>query len=313
MQRFAVLCLVLCLFCFSRTSSAQSNQYYIKLNFNEWMDTTGFANPDNFIWSGGLVTISSGLIDTSTALLRITQPEPSKWYNLRVCNVYDIAGNLIDSDCDTAGFVLKPASLPVELSSFTAKIINEKVHLTWITETEVNNYGFDIERIQLPLNPVSEGQEQRWINIGFVEGYGNSNSPKYYSFDDNDLIGGTRFKYRLKQIDTDGNFNYSDEVEIEIIPDKFALFQNYPNPFNPSTKIRYQLPEASKVEIKIYDIKGEKIFTLLDEKKEAGIFEKEFNADNLASGVYLYHIIAESVNLDPGKKFIETKKMILLK
>jgi hypothetical protein len=185
--------------------------------------------------------------------------------------------------------------LPVELTSFTSKLLNDKVLLNWSTKTEVNNYGFDVER---KVNG-------NWQKIGFVEGNGNSNSPKEYSFSDNKLVGGSTFNYRLKQIDNDGQFEYSDIIEVVNVPTEFALFQNYPNPFNPSTKIRYQLPAESKVVIKIYNILGSEVMELVNDKKEAGVYEVNFNADNLSSGTYIYKINADN--------FVQTKKMILIK
>ena len=186
--------------------------------------------------------------------------------------------------------------LPVELSLFTADLLFDKVKLSWKTETEVNNYGFEIER---------STSANDWNKIGFIEGYGNSNSPKSYSFVDNNLIGGSKFKYRLKQIDNDGQFEYSKVVEVEVLPTTFALYQNYPNPFNPVTTIRYQLPKESKVVIKIYDMLGSEVMELLNEQKELGIYEVDFNASNLSSGIYLYKLQAGD--------FVESKKMILLK
>jgi hypothetical protein len=186
--------------------------------------------------------------------------------------------------------------LPVELTLFTAKVKDNKVNLYWKTETEVNNFGFDIER---------KTNEGGWYKISFVKGNGNSNSPKEYFYTDDKLIGGSKFQYRLKQVDNDGQFEYSDIVEVEIIPDKFALFQNYPNPFNPSTIIRYQIPKESKVNIKIYDVLGAQIMELVNETKVAGVYEVVFDAKNLTSGTYIYRITA---NL-----FVENKKMILLR
>jgi len=185
--------------------------------------------------------------------------------------------------------------LPVELSSFTAISKSDQILLEWVTKTETNNYGFEIER-KLSGN---------WQKIGFVEGNGNSNSTKEYSFTDNKLIGGTKFQYRLKQIDNDGRYEYSAFVEVENIPTEYALYQNYPNPFNPTTKIRYQLPKESKVVIKIYNILGSEVLELLNKNKEPGIYEVEFNASNLSSGTYIYKISADN--------FVQTKKMILLK
>ena len=187
--------------------------------------------------------------------------------------------------------------LPVELSSFAAKMYDrDKVKLNWSTQTEVNNYGFDVER---------QANNGQWEKVGFVNGNGNSNSPKEYSYIDKNLIGGSKFLYRLKQIDNDGQFEYSDIVEVGFVPSKFELDQNYPNPFNPSTKIRYQLPTESKVVIKIYNILGSEVMVLVNEQKEAGSYEAEFNASNLSSGTYIYKINADN--------FVQTKKMILLK
>lgn len=186
--------------------------------------------------------------------------------------------------------------VPVELISFTADVKNSNVQLSWKTATETNNFGFDIER---------RNYRADWVKIGFVEGNGNRTSPKSYLFADNTPIGGNKYQYRLKQIDFDGKFKYSDEVEIEIIPGKFELYQNYPNPFNPSTRIRYQLPNASNVEIKIFDVLGAEVLTLLNENQEAGIYEVELNAQNLPSGTYIYRIVAG--------EYLQTKKMILLK
>ncbi|MCC6255841.1 MAG: T9SS type A sorting domain-containing protein, partial [Ignavibacteriaceae bacterium] len=144
-----------------------------------------------------------------------------------------------------------------------------------------------------------------WEKIGFVNGNGNSNSPKDYLFVDKNFIGGSKFNYRLKQIDNDGQFEYSEMVEVQVVPNKFELYQNYPNPFNPSTKIRYQLPNESKVVIKIYNILGSEVMELVNSKKEAGVYEAEFNAASLSSGTYIYKISADN--------FVQTKKMILLK
>lgn len=189
--------------------------------------------------------------------------------------------------------------LPVELSSFTAKVQKNNVLLLWTTEMEVSNYGFGVQRLLAGI------QSSEWKMIGFVQGYGNSNSPKKYEFTDKNPIEGSKFKYRLKQIDTDGKFEYSEEIEVEIVPTVYALYQNYPNPFNPVTKIRYQLPEESRVVIKLYDLLGAEIMELLNEKKDPGTYEVEFNGKNLPSGSYVYRFSAGN--------FVETKKMVLMK
>ena len=188
------------------------------------------------------------------------------------------------------------AGLPVELSSFTASVQGSDIKLNWRTETEVNNYGFDILR---------KAQNDEWLKIGFVDGYGNSNSPKEYRFNDKSPVGGKQFSYKLKQIDNDGKFSYSSVIGVIITPSDFALYQNYPNPFNPTTTIKYSLPQESVVTIKIYDVLGSEVETLVSEKQETGIYEIEFNASSFASGMYIYRMQAGS--------FIQIKKMMILK
>ena len=191
------------------------------------------------------------------------------------------------------------SELPVELTSFSAKTIGSLVKLSWSTSTEVNNYGFDVERFTL------SAERQVWEKIGFVEGNGNSNSTKNYSFEDKNLSS-DKYLYRLKQIDNDGQFEYSNEIEIDLgIPGKFELTQNYPNPFNPSTKISWQSPISSHQTLKVYDVLGNEVVTLVDEFREAGRYETTFDASTLSSGIYFYRLQAES--------FVETKKILLLK
>ncbi|MBE0569982.1 MAG: T9SS type A sorting domain-containing protein [Ignavibacteriaceae bacterium] len=188
--------------------------------------------------------------------------------------------------------------IPVELISFNASIINKKVHLNWSAATETNNSGFEILRFTQ--------NDNEWNSIGFVPGFGTTTEPKSYSFSDEDVTTGT-YNYRLKQIDFDGMFTYSNEIEVEVdfTPKEFVLYQNYPNPFNPSTVISYQLPLSSDVTLKVYDVLGNEVATLVNEEKQAGVYEVEFDGSSLASGMYLYKLQAGS--------FIETKKMILTK
>lgn len=223
--------------------------------------------------------------------------------NIDVGTGADICADVVHINGNySGGGTLCNGALPVELSSFTAAVKEQTVSLHWRTETEVSNYGFEVERAV--INSKSTKQNSEFEKIGFVEGHGNSNSPMDYSFIDEKPLGGSKFQYRLKQIDTDGQFEYSDIVEAEIIPDKFTLFQNYPNPFNPTTTIQFQLPKESKVVFKIYNILGEEVAELLNDKKSAGVYEVVFNARGLPSGTYIYRIYAEN--------FVETKKMILL-
>jgi hypothetical protein len=190
--------------------------------------------------------------------------------------------------------------LPVELSSFTSTTNQNTVNLKWQTKTEVRNYGFEIERSQR-----SDAKNEEWEKIGFVTGYGNSNSPKEYAFTDKNPNGGSKFIYRLKQIDTDGKFEYSREVEVELVPEEFNLFQNYPNPFNPETNIKFTLQKESIVNLIVYNMLGEQVAALINEVKEAGFYDIQFDASNLSTGVYIYRLTAGD--------FVQTKKMTLMK
>ena len=192
----------------------------------------------------------------------------------------------------------------MELSLFSAQVVKNSVNLNWTTETEVNNFGFDVER---------KAENSGWEKIGFVEGNGNSNSPKEYLYIDENPIGGKNLKYRLKQIDSDGKFEYSSSVDVEIVPVQFALYQNYPNPFNPTTKIKYQVFKESNISLKVYDILGAVITELVNEKKEPGIFEVNFSGKNLASGNYIYQLQAEDIKPGSEVHYFETRKMLLIK
>jgi hypothetical protein len=210
-----------------------------------------------------------------------------------------VGGNLIYAGPNGANYIAAFSDsenpLPVELTTFTAKALGNDVVLRWRTESEVNNAGFEIER-----------GTTSWKRIGFVQGFGNSASPHEYSFTEKNLMAG-KYKYRLKQIDNDGTFTYSKEIEVVIntIPNSYVLYQNYPNPFNPTTTITYQIPQAGLVTLKVYDAIGTEVATLVNQQREAGSYNITFNASKLNSGVYFY-------TLRSGD-FTATKKLILVK
>ncbi|MBK7379452.1 MAG: T9SS type A sorting domain-containing protein [Ignavibacteriales bacterium] len=202
--------------------------------------------------------------------------------------------------------------VPVELTSFTANVMRNSISLNWQTATETNNSGFEMQRSQMS----NVNSQTGWQVIGFVPGFGTTTEPKSYSFTDENLSSG-KYQYRLKQIDFDGSFEYSNTVEVEInTPTEFSLGQNYPNPFNPTTKIKYTIPSATLrqaqgdilVSLKVFDVLGNETATLVNEPQQPGTYEVEFNAEqaiSLSSGVYYYQLRVGS--------FVETKKMILLR
>jgi hypothetical protein len=250
---------------------------------------TYYSASPNFIASNVIVTNSVGV--TLLSDLRVEDSFSLQSGGHVIKNGNEIYVNGVRYDGPT----------PVELISFNASVQQNSVNLRWETATEVNNYGFEIERSQR-----SNVKNQNWENIGFVNGYGNSNSLKNYYFKDDNLNDGS-YSYRLKQIDNDGTFTYSNAVNvpINISSNSFVLHQNYPNPFNPTTRIAYSLPQESFVTIKIYDILGNELAVLVNENQPSGPNEINFDGSQLASGTYIYKIQTNN--------FSDTKKMILSK
>jgi hypothetical protein len=196
--------------------------------------------------------------------------------------------------------------LPVLLGYFNAAAVKNNVKLIWQTVWEMNNSGFRVERLGAKGNI----WENAWKEIGFVAGSGTINVPRIYFFEDSKLASG-EYKYRLKQVDYNGNFEYYPLYNEVIInaPNAFNISQNYPNPSNPKSKIDYDLPLDMKVILKVYDIAGKEIIILTNEVQTAGYHIVEFDGTNFASGVYFYRIDAEG----GGQKFTKTLKMVIVK
>jgi hypothetical protein len=284
-------------------------------------DTTAFA------FGGNLYDEAGGIYSTTDTGLNWNL-DVSTGAEMFSFDSMPISSDSIDIWCvgstgGSTGFVGKlykariPGNIivPVELTSFTALVQSGRVLLNWTTATEINNLGFEVERKIITEENVGE-----WVLVAFIEGNGTTTEPKDYFYNDEVRnIDATSFKYRLKQIDFNGSFEYSDEVIVENSsqPNQYYLSQNYPDPFNPSTKIKYTIPsviasgtkQSQLVTLKVYDVLGTEIATLVNEEKPAGTYEVEFgrNLINqvLTSGVYFYQLKAGS--------FIETKKMLLLK
>jgi hypothetical protein len=223
---------------------------------------------------------------------------PSFGHILRTGGDAEIKGARVRDDINYGDLSLDVNNpLPVELSSFTVLVRNNSVYLEWGTETETDNYGFDVERSVDEIN---------WKKVSFIRGHGNSNSPKVYNFTDNPGTGGKYF-FRLKQIDNNGAFEYSKIIEAYIdIPSVFELSQNYPNPFNPETKIKFVFNNKIHAELKVFDITGSEaanLFTGITEPDK--IYEVTFDGSEFSSGIYYYRLT--------GAGNTEVKKMILLK
>lgn len=202
-----------------------------------------------------------------------------------------------DIGADETGSI---APLPVELASFNSLVVKNEVILDWITIAEINNASFEIER-SMTITP------DNYQKVGSIQGNGTTTEIKNYKFSDRNLQTGS-YKYRLKQIDYNGNFHYfnlNNEVEVGI-PNKYNLSQNYPNPFNPETKIDYDIPKETKVSLKIYDVTGREVANIINnEVHKAGYYTVKFNASVLSSGIYFYRLVAGD--------FVMSKKMLLVK
>ena len=229
---------------------------------------------------GGVTFINHNFTSSSNKILTFD-------YKIMVCATGTTTGGV---------WIYTDSSLiPVELTSFSANANNGNVELSWSTATELNNSGFEVQR---------NFNDENFETIAFVPGFGTTTEPKHYSFTDNNVSG--FLKYRLKQIDFDGSYEYSNIVEVQSIATlSFELRQNYPNPFNPRTRITYELPAESKVTLTIFNSIGEAVEVLVNELQSEGKYETVWNAESYPSGVYFYKLQAGS--------FIETKKMILLK
>jgi hypothetical protein len=260
------------------------------INTGSSVNLTGGAVWSNVFWYVG----TSATIYGGTAFNGIILASSSITVNASAASV---TAKLLAS---TGAVTINSDILPVELTSFTASLSRMNAELHWSTATEVNNHGFEVER----------RSTETWNTIGFVGGAGTSNSPKEYSFTDKNLTSGT-YSYRLKQIDRDGMFSYSHAVEVIAgrTDNSFSLTQNYPNPFNPSTTIEYNIETPSHVSLKIYNLIGDEMATLVNSRQDAGSYVVSFNTSKgmykFPSGVYFYRLQAGTS--------ISTKRLILMK
>ncbi len=202
------------------------------------------------------------------------------------------AANLIEN---AVGYLFRDI-VPVELTAFTANVSGNSVNLIWNTATELNNSGFEIQR---------KSANSQFEQVGYVAGFGTTTEPRAYSFTDSKITVGN-YTYRLKQVDYDGSYEYSNEINVDVNgPEQYSLDQNYPNPFNPSTLIKYSVAQDGFVNVSIFNLLGEKVATLVNSNMKAGSYELNFNASQLSSGVYFYSIEAGD--------FKAVRKMMLMK
>jgi len=177
------------------------------------------------------------------------------------------------------------ALLPVELVSFTALADGDGVILNWVTASETENAGFEVEQRR-------EGGPVLWVSRGFVEGHGTTTETQRYTYRVGALEPGAHVM-RLKQVDFDGTAAYSANVSLVVDSPVYTLYPAYPNPFNPVTTIRYVLPRPADVTLIVYDSIGRQVRLLWSGQQPAGSFEATFDASGLSSGVYVYRLDAD--------------------
>jgi photosystem II stability/assembly factor-like uncharacterized protein len=268
------------------------------------------ARPDSVMGMDYLPNSSWVWVSTTTGLFRSSNDGATWTKDTIPVGVNGVASVKFFGDANIgiagtgSGVVMKStnsAVLPVELTSFTAVQKGSVISLNWETATEINNKGFDVER------KIDNG---KYSVIGFKNGFGTSASTHSYSFtDDISKLNATTVAYRIKQIDFDGRFEYSKEVNVSYsAPVDFNLAQNYPNPFNPSTTISYALPKDNFVSLKVYNVLGQLVSTLVNEVKTAGVHNVTFDASKINSGVY-YGVL----KVGNSSEMMKTIKMSLIK
>ena len=197
-------------------------------------------------------------------------------------NGFQAPTNLLGYAVGNIGLILKYVDTtytPVELINFSSESDGQNVVLKWLTATETNNKGYEVQR---------KVDGNYWEPVGFVKGNGTSSIRHSYSYTDR-IDNPGNYSYRLKQIDFNGSFEYSKEIYVAVMkPTKFFLEQNYPNPFNPTTRISFIIPTASRVLLTVFDVLGREVTTLINKTMIAGYYNMEFNASELASGIYYY-------------------------
>lgn len=293
---------------FSSTSNVDTLSFYLRNKGNANLTVSGASFSGTYAGKYSLVSsLPSPIAPNDSGLFKVRcnpLAKPPRGNQPLLDNVENATMDITTNDPSKSTFKVSLQSdspLPVELISFTNLVNRNDVKLSWSTSHELNNEGFELQRAK---------ENSDWVKVSYVIGNGTSNYVNNYSCEDKNLSAG-KYKYRLKQVDYNGNFNiYNLSHEVNIgIPQKFELYQNYPNPFNPVTTINFDLPVDAKVNLLIYDVTGKLVSELLNSEFKAGYNSVKFNASNFASGIYFYSLKVSGET----RNFIDTKRMVLVK
>ncbi len=276
-------------------SSGSQNSFYFQIDGGTKLTFGNHNQFDKWHWEGaGLNKLDIGNLSEGEHTITVYGREPSETVMLdQILLTTD--GDLIASDN------LLQSTTPVELISFTA-LLNDRnqIKLNWMTATELNNYGFYVEK---------STDKNAWKNLGFIKGNGTSNEKHFYNYIDQNIS--SKNYYRIKQVDENGSFSFSKVVEVDNTPQNFSLEQNYPNPFNPSTNIQYSINQTCNVKIDIYNLLGERITEIKNETQNSGTYKLNWNASDYSSGTYILSLYAKPNN--GSEAFKDVRKMLLLK
>lgn len=276
-----------------------ANAYTFGNSPNNWGPEMTFILDSVYVYSGGHLLIElrhTGYTGTSRSVDALITSTSGYGTLFRACWAGSYTANSGSQGNFSIVRITADDPVPVELTSFLASVFGNNVLLQWTTATELNNSGFEVQRRTV---------ESEYEAVGFVAGSGSTTEQRDYSFSDINVPDG-KYVYRLKQIDFNGVFDLSNEIEVEVdAPAEYALEQNYPNPFNPSTTINYSIAEAGLVKIAVYNLLGQEVALIVNEFKEAGAHTISFNAAQLTSGAYFYTI--------ETPQFKQTRKMLLAK
>lgn len=291
----------------------KSELYIIDESFNGPVKSYTLETGTTYIFKAGMVNVSSTVADYKLKVWQQGTSEPVDWdleytvVNGQVAGSIGLVAHYVD--VSIGDIVINPTdtSLPVELSIFSLAIEDNSIAISWRTESEIENMGFNLYR---KSNRNSNYQK---INTKIIEGAGNSSYAHNYKFIDKDVIPGLTYQYKLESVDFNGQTEIHGPIEIYFNPAQvssdYILFENYPNPFNNSTIIRFKLPEAEMVLLNVYNSLGQKIKTLLNDYQPPGIHNVFWDGTDdsgniVSSGIYYYSL--------ETPRYVRMKKMLFL-